>query len=259
MKISHEIPCDLLEKSLEFNDYEYSLLHLMHIPEYKEFYKKTHRTHYLDNSAYEYQFIDGGFDPDYFYSNINDLKPTHVIVPDVIGCCDKTIRAYKNFDTLSIPENTKLIGVAQGETLEDLLKCSRFLAPRVNILAVVFHSPAYQKLFPYDSLAIANAKGRVKFVRELIKEGVTRLHLIGMSLPVELTMYTQDEKKYIVSIDTANPFQYAATFGEYCEFYNILEKPKYVLSETAILKKTDDIIYKKFMNNVAKFRMLARG
>ena len=57
MLVSHEVPLKALEKSLEFNDYDYALVHLFKAhEEYYDFYKKSlsnNRTVYLDNSAYE--------------------------------------------------------------------------------------------------------------------------------------------------------------------------------------------------------------
>ena len=105
MKICHECPVDLLEESKVFNDYEYSLLHLMKIPEYKEFYKKTERMHILDNSAFEYQFIGEKFDISYYMSIIEELEPTHVIVPDVIANTDLTIQEFDKFCSYPINFN----------------------------------------------------------------------------------------------------------------------------------------------------------
>ena len=40
MKISHEVPKELFEDSLKFNDYDYALVHLFDKdPEYLQFYK----------------------------------------------------------------------------------------------------------------------------------------------------------------------------------------------------------------------------
>ena len=56
MLISHEVPKCLFEKSLDFNDYDYALVHLFdEDPEYLEFYKnslKNGRHVLLDNSIF---------------------------------------------------------------------------------------------------------------------------------------------------------------------------------------------------------------
>ena len=70
MLISHEVPKCLFEKSLDFNDYDYALVHLFdEDPEYLEFYKnsvKNGRHVLLDNSIFELgEAYDNDSDLDY--------------------------------------------------------------------------------------------------------------------------------------------------------------------------------------------------
>lgn len=262
MLISHEVPVSILGDSHKFNDYDYSLLHLMDIPEYKQYYidNAPGRMQYMDNSAYEYQFIESGFDVDYFYEIINEVNPSHVIVPDVIGNKDATIAAFKTFEFSRIPEDTKIIGVVQGETYEELNECYDFMKPRCDVIAIAFHSKAYIDRFSKNSKDEANAIGRVKFIRELISAGKVdknSLHLIGMSLPVELEMYSEEELIYITSIDTANPFQFAMTTGEYpSDIEDVTGKPKYIMDHAAINKAVSEEELKIFSKNAGRFREL---
>ena len=260
MNITHEVPTDMLEESIQFNDYEYSLLHLMHLSEYKEFYKNTKRDHYCDNSAYEYQFLEEDFDVNYFYDIISEIKPTHVIVPDILSDKDATIQAFKDFDISKIPEDTKLIGVVQGKTFNELHECYDFLRPRCDVISIPFHSDAYQERFFNNSKDEADAIGRVKFIRELIsdvKVEQNSLHLIGQALPIELEMYSQREKMFIKSIDTSNPIQ----FGMLETFYpndiaKVTTKPKYVMTEENILSIPTQTQYSMIKGNISRFKSL---
>jgi hypothetical protein len=233
----------------------------MQLPEYKEYYKNTKRIHYLDNSAYEYQFIDGGFNIDYFYETIKEISPTHVIIPDVIGDKDATISSFEHFDFHRLSVDTKIIGVIQGKTYKELHDCYDFLVQHCDIVAIVFHSDAYQKKFSNEDKAKADALGRVQFIRELIKRKAVlpnSLHLIGMSLPSELTCYTEDELKYIYSIDTANPFQYAATKGLYPNIEDIKNKPSYILTDDIISQPVSSEVYDIFKLNAQTFKNLIK-
>lgn len=262
MNISHETHIDMLQESKEFNDYEYSLLHLIHIPEYREFYKNTKREHYLDNSAYEYNIIDEDFNIDYFHKVVEDIKPTHVIVPDILSDKDATIQAFKDFDIFRLPEDTKLIGVIQGKTFEELHICFDYMVNRCDVVAIPFHSDAYQERFHNNLKDEADVIGRVKFIREVIEKGIKHnsLHLIGQALPIEMEMYSKSELEYIKSIDTASPVQW----GMLETFYpkDIVEvkcKPSYVMTEENILSIPTQTQYSIIKSNINKFKIMTKG
>lgn len=250
MRVSHECPIDMLEDSIIFNDYEYSLLHLMHIDKYREFYKKQAKKRYqiLDNSAFEYQFIGKKFDVSYFIEIINEIKPSSIIIPDVIGDKDGTIDAFNNFNFSKLNYKPEIIGVVQGQTYKELTECAKFMHKKVNKMAIVFHSPAYQVKGMNKDLC--NAIGRIKFVESLKGLNIP-LHLLGCSLPWEFAMHTN---KDIDTVDTANPIQFGLMGGKYPEIHEVKEKPKYLMSEENIQKITqnNDIIN----HNIKKFRNL---
>ena len=95
IKVSHECPKSLFEKSKGFNDYEYCLGHLYASdPGYKAFYKEqsaSGRECILDNSIFEGR----GLSNEEFADIIMDLKPSHYIIPDVLEYKDAPI--YKSF------------------------------------------------------------------------------------------------------------------------------------------------------------------
>lgn len=242
MKISHECPLDLLEDSKEFNDYEYSLLHLMDIPAYKEFYKEQakHRYQILDNSAFEYQFMYEGFNVDYFVDIINEVMPSSIIIPDVISDCDSTINNFTNFPFGNIKYNPEIIGVIQGSTEEELLRCAEFMIEKADKLAIVFHSPAYQ-INPNLSKDENNCIGRFNFVQKVKQMTSKPLHLLGCSLPREFSQYSPG---VIETIDTANPVQFGLmgtnynTYGISGHICDIDVKPNYLMNHVNMGKAT---------------------
>lgn len=245
MKISHESPLDLLEMSKLYNDYEYSLLHLMDIPEYKEFYKNTNRYHILDNSAFEFQFIEGGFDLDYFIDIINEVKPSTIIIPDIIADKDKTIEAFENFPFERLDYKPLTIGVVQGKTFKELEECFDFMNKNADIVALVFHSPAYQDL-GYETKESNNANGRISLY-ESIKDRLKKpLHLLGCSTPKEFTHYEND----VMTIDTANPIQW----GILEKSINLDEKPNCILDKEKITSPTKNKAL--ILENIKEFRKL---
>lgn len=256
MKISHESPIDLLEDSLIYNDYEYALLHLMHIPEYKEFYKRAvnnGRAVYLDNSAYEYQFIEGGFDINYYIDVINEIKPTHIILPDTIADTESTIENAKSFPFERISYNAKYIGVTQGLTNDELNKCFDFMNnfDKVDVISLVFHSPAYQK--NNGNIDYNNTRGRFNFFNNIEKRLKKPIHLLGCSLPKEFKLYNSEK---IISMDSAVPVQWGILGKKFS--FDIDVKPKCVLDESVIKSNTPnkDLILeniKIFRDSLASF------
>ena len=93
MLISHEVPKCLFRDSLEFNDYDYALVHLFDKdPEYLAFYKesvKKGRHVLLDNSIFE---LGEAYDNEQFAKWVDELRPTEYIVPDALEDADKTIK-----------------------------------------------------------------------------------------------------------------------------------------------------------------------
>ena len=84
VKISHEVPFCLLEKSREFNDYDYCLPHLMdENEEYRNFFyesKKIGRYIIMDNSLHE---LGEAYNTSRLLLWIDEIKPDEFIVPDV--------------------------------------------------------------------------------------------------------------------------------------------------------------------------------
>ena len=200
MLISHESPLKLLKLSLKYNDYDYALVHLFDkYPEYLKFFEKSikKRIMYLDNSIFE---LGEAFDIENFkvwcnhFCDINENN-LYYIVPDVLEDCERTIQNFKNFKF----NRGHRIGVCQGKTKEETLKCFEFLKDKCDIVAISFD----YSWFGQEELSI-RMLNRVAFVKELLTSyrGI-KLHLLGCYLPQEFKYYRDPPQ--IVSIDTSNP------------------------------------------------------
>jgi hypothetical protein len=227
----------------------------MHIPAYKKWYKKSDKELYLDNSAFEYQFLNTKFDINYFYRIIEELQPDIVIVPDVLDNCHETIQ---NADNFLYDKSFKYMGVCQGKTFKELEESyDYFYQNNFDIIAIPFHSEAYQKYALEKS--VNDCYGRFEFIRGLLhKEKVKEnfLHLIGLSLPKEGLLYSKYMKKFIKSIDSANPIKYAFVDGKYKDIRNINSKPHYILDEKNILKETPKNTLSDILYNIKEFQKI---
>ena len=121
MLVSHESPLALLDKSREYNDYDYCLVHLLPMyPQYLDFFRKSKemgRKILLDNSMFE---LREAFEPSSFASWIKEIKPDEYIVPDVFADAEKTISNFKEWqNTYGLGVEGKKIGVVQGKTYQD--------------------------------------------------------------------------------------------------------------------------------------------
>lgn len=214
MKISHEVPLSLLEKSREFCDFDYALVHLFETnKEYLEFFKKSlrlGRTVYLDNSVFE---LGESFDHDRFAYWVKELGEInrdnfYYIIPDSLNEKNKTISNYIDFVTKYPNLPGKSIGVVQGETYNELIDCYEFMSSNSDMVAISFGYSWFQLLHKYEeNKFFAMMKGRQNLIDLLIEEGFWNHnkphHLLGCSLPQEFMHYSNIPS--IVSVDTSNP------------------------------------------------------
>lgn len=205
VKISHEVPISLLEKSLQFNDYDYSLVHmLVENEEYYNFYKKyaKNREQILDNSAYE---LNDAFSPSIFAKYVEDIQPSYYIIPDKIGDYQATMDYFRDFTKeYSLPG--KKIGVVQGTNYDEFIDCFKFMNEYCDKVAIPFHSPFYNTLeFKFNhNQQYTRMHGRIKAINILKENNLISkpIHLLGCSLPQE---FYYIDNNIIESIDTSNP------------------------------------------------------
>lgn len=211
MNISHEVPLDLLETSLTFNDYDYLLPHYyIKYPKYKEFYKKCRelgRFIIMDNGLFE-----GGVLPEnQLLEIINDINPNIFIVPDVWNNYISTIKKAEEWiNKSSLPQETKLMIVLQGKEYYQLQECvNEGLEMGYKHFGLNHSSIAYTSLYYHRDPSISKMMGRIITLNKLIEEDISDkfkksyIHLLGLNLPQEL-LYI-NHKEYISSIDTSNP------------------------------------------------------
>ena len=102
MKISHEVPLSLLERSKHFNDYDYCLPHLLDkYQQYRNFYiegklQDPERFIIMDNGLFE----GVTHTADDLIEKINLIKPDIFVVPDSWNDADTTYR--NDFNNLYI-------------------------------------------------------------------------------------------------------------------------------------------------------------
>jgi len=287
MLVSHESPISMLEDSRYYNDYDYALVHLFETqPEYYSFFKQSllqGREVLLDNSIFE---LGHSFNPTKFAEYVEELRPTYYIVPDVLEDSQKTISSFHKFK-LQYPDLPGLtIGVVQGKTYDELVKCYEYMSAHADYIAISFDYSWYKTIgyyktierphtvmdvddkAKYDSLHKQDdhrknlellADGRRKFINMLIEDGIWNHnkphHLLGNSLPQEMKHYK--DIKSIRSVDTSNPVVAGIKGIRYIKDYGMTQKPSTMLADLIEHEVTED---EKFdINyNVQQYKQLCK-
>ncbi len=250
IKVSHEVPISLLEKSRSFNDYDYALVHLFEEhPEYYAFFEeslKMGREVILDNSIFE---LGTAFDTERFVYWIEKLKPTYYIIPDALEDSRNTLINAKEFlDNHKDLPGTPIV-VAQGETYEDLVHCYKFLDKKYNFpfLALSFDYSFFHEIAKGMVLEVENKYqgmmlGRQFVLEKMLREGVINTskphHLLGNSLPQEGLGYQQKKYDWIKSVDSSNPIVHGIKGIRYKEF-GLSNKESIKLADLIDHKVTD--------------------
>ena len=130
VKVSHELPINLLHKSFDWNDYEYCLPHLLDQNEdyLNHFLKANQSGSYIimDNSLHE---LGEAYAEDRLMHWINVLEPDEFIVPDVWENCIATVAnaaKWINKPLLSSESEyfyIEKVAVVQAKTYEEAASC----------------------------------------------------------------------------------------------------------------------------------------
>ena len=237
IEVSHESPLSLLEQSLQYNDYCYALVHLFdQYPEYFNFFKTAKELHdkcvYLDNSIFE---LGKSFDGDEYVKWIEKLEPNLYIVPDTLEESSETIKQFYTFTGGYTDLPGVKMGVVQGKTYDDLVRCYNFMAEYADVVAISFDYSYYL------SNGIGNTKlerfmnGRKKFIQDLINENRWNwdkpVHLLGCSLAREFRYYVDNNIHNIKSCDTSNPVVASMFNLKYNDDWGLNEKPSTKLAD----------------------------
>ena len=208
--ISHETPIGLLKESLSFNDYQYCLVHLLEEQtEYRKHFERCRDKKIpvlLDNSIFE---LEEAFEPQRFSYWVERLKPDEYIVPDVLEDAQGTINSLTHWVRNYSDKHTssKMIGVVQGKTYEDIVKCYKYVDKYCQKIAISFNYSLYEQMCPHENKLISWAFGRIMLLDRLLREGVINTskphHLLGVGIGVEFSFYKN--YSWIDSLDTSNP------------------------------------------------------
>ena len=210
VKISHEVPMCLLEKSKYFNDYQYALVHLLEEnDEYRKHflsYRKEKGSYIiLDNSLHELgeAYHDSGL-----LKWVEELRPDEFIVPDVWENRDASIVNAKKWSKIDLPEGVEKVAVVQATTLHEAATCYQtYKDLGYKKIAFSYGASYYNDIVTHPNKDLGKALGRISMVSTLLKIGVIsqfdRIHLLGCASPFEFSLYKGFD--CIESIDTSNP------------------------------------------------------
>ena len=258
MKVSHELPLNLMHYAYEWNDYDYCLPHLLDkSPQYKLFFtkaKKDGRFIIMDNGLFE----GVNHTTEDLLEKIELLHPNIFIVPDAWNDSISTLRNakhwminYKN----NLPEGVNLMAVCQGNDIGELIVTYQTLLDLgYKHIAFNHSSVAYEREYPGEMPKLkAQMYGRMEFIRRLVEKDTIDKncyhHLLGCSLPQEFMAYSN--WKFIKSVDTSNPILVGAEGTRYSDS-GISFKPKDKLEH--YFEKNLDVQLEDIKFNVQKFK-----
>jgi hypothetical protein len=251
MKISHELPLDLMKYAYKWNDYDYCLPHLIdQYDEYRSFFEYSRlqrRFIIMDNGLFE------GVEhtTEDLLEKINLVRPNIFIVPDAWNDSTTTIRNAKswmiNYKHI-LPEEVNLMAVCQGSDMGELITTYQTLVDLGYTHIAFNHSSiAYQKEYEGLDHLKAAMYGRMEFIRRLVASGTIRKshyhHLLGCSLPQEFMSYK--DWAFVRSVDTSNPILVGAEGQRYSDS-GLTWKPKEKLEyyfEKDLHGQIEDIIF----------------
>jgi hypothetical protein len=259
MLVSHETPIAYLSASRSYNDYDYCLVHLCdEYPEYLEFFKESlsgGREVLLDNSIFE---LGKAFDWNRFADRVEEIKPTFYVVPDVLQDAEDTMASFTSFTSTYRDLPGLKIGVVQGKTMNEIIKCYKFMVEHADYIAISFDCSLYEILGNGVNKLEQWMTGRYHLIRHLIGLGVWNFdkphHLLGCSLAREFKLYRGIDG--IRSLDTSNPVTAALAGEKYLINIGLLNtKPSVKLADQI------DVLYdydteQLIMSNCREFKQI---
>mgnify|MGYP002508255696 CR=1 FL=1 len=164
----------------------------------------------LDNSVFE---LGVAFDSDRYAEWVRALQPTWYIVPDVLEDGKATTARFMEFINKYPDLPGKRIGVVQGESYEDYVKCYKAIEPYCDKIGISFDCSWYRALAPRANPWLQLAAGRVHTLTSMDAEGIINRrkphHLLGVAVPQEMAAYNVMQScgtgSWIDSVDTSNP------------------------------------------------------
>ena len=232
--VSHESPTQLFEESLNYNDYQYCLVHLMEEnEEYRDWFLTVNKRFgadvLLDNSIFE---LGESFDPEKYAHWLQKINPNYYIIPDVLEDAQGTMMQWQDWKEPPGVSALK-IGVVQGKTWQELVDCYRFMSEEADYVAISFDYSYYQYTGCGRTKLERMCSGRQRFIQDLIDKGHWNWskphHLLGCSLAKEFKYYVDESITNIRSCDTSNPIVAALKGLKYNGDLGLTEKPSTML------------------------------
>lgn len=261
--IAHEAPTSIATEVQQYTDFDYCLVHLLKDnPNYRSFFHQSilkGREVLLDNSIFE---LKKSFDPVEFAAEVEMMEPSYYIVPDSLDNKKETIQNFKNWkrDYNSCGSGLK-IGVVQGETLNDVIECYKYMADNADYIALSFD----MKLFEYVGLGNTKLErqccGRPWLILTLINKGIWAHskphHLLGNSLAIEMQYYRNILG--IRSVDTSNPVMAGIKGMDYIRGIGLIDsKPSGLLADLINIDVDQDA-RNAIIDNIQIYREIVTG
>ena len=263
--ISHEIPKGLFPVHDLINDYPYVLAHLIgHDEEYTDYYTKKCKEatfSILDNSAFE---LGKSVDFEVLIEAAELVKPTHVVVPDWVNDCDKTLEFLKAFlsflehrygNLYSVP--FKLITVIQGKNMGELYKCLNEITyqkkkcPAIDIVAMPFDTIPGTDYHNIRYIVFQHMKA-------VIKDNYLKVHLLGLQNYSEYQLYTAEDKELIWSVDSSAPIIYGWNNVKFGFGGTDVPKFKEKLADNLNIELDENQI-ESIVHNILQIRQIIKG
>lgn len=258
IKISHEVPFILLEKSLDFCDYQYALPHLLESnEEYRNHFLKCKENGveiYLDNSLHELGYA---MDDATLIKWMEILEPSTFFIPDVWEEKDASVVNARRWATINVPEGVTKCAVVQAKSQHEAMLCTQtYKDLGYKKIAYSYGASYYNEVCPHPNKDLGKAIGRFIVLSSLYEQRILtkfdRVHLLGTASPIEFGMYKNIE--CIESIDTSNPIMAGIERREY-NLIGLDSKPKANMNDfqdkPLRWEQEDDILY-----NVKMFRKI---
>lgn len=210
IKTYHEAPKSIFKQVQALTDGDYALVNLFDDEEYYRQFDPAKRDVILDNGVFE---LGEAFDSDVFAGWVEKLRPTWYIVPDVLEDGAATVARFMEFIDKYKGLPGKIIGVAQGRTYKEFVKCYKAIEPYCDKVGISFDCSWYRENMMSSNPWAQLSGGRVRTLIRMDEAGVINRnkphHLLGVALPQEMQSYNlfqkQGDFRWIDSVDTSNP------------------------------------------------------
>jgi hypothetical protein len=258
MKISHEVPICLLEDSLDFNDYQYCLPHLLDKDEdYKNFFYKVKKDGVytiMDNSLHE---LGVAYGEDRLLYWIDELKPNEFIIPDVWQDTNASIVNARKWAQIKLPKGVTKVAVVQAQNFLDAILCYQtYKDLGYKKIAFSYGAEYYLDHSHHPNKDLAKALGRIEVIGRMYSMSLIqpndRVHLLGCQVPQEFSWYKN--AGFIETIDTSNPIM-ATIDGIQYGHNGLTDKPKANMNDHFY---TTDLDYNLLDWNLRMFRKLLK-